>query len=97
MTPSQLEDPWHESSSRVVSGIFPKAQTLSARRRRDSSSVPHIGGVPAAELIRLLAAILIAFTTFASVQPVDTFPTHDVFERLTRQFPTRLSVFRFIY
>jgi len=59
--PSQLEDPWHESSSRVLSRIFPKAQALSA-----------------AELIRLLAGILIAFTSFADVQPVDTFPTHDV-------------------
>jgi hypothetical protein len=40
--------------------------------------VPHIGGVAATELIRLLAGILIAFTSFADVQPLDTFPTHDV-------------------
>jgi hypothetical protein len=83
MTPSQLEDPWHESSSRVLSRIFPKAQGLSfqalwARAGGIRRVVPHIGGVAATELIRLLAGILIAFTSFADVQPVDTFPTHDV-------------------
>ena len=101
MTPSQLEDPWHESSSRVLSRIFPKAQALFQAQLGDGGIrrvVPHIGGVPAAELIRLLAAILIAFTTFANVQPVDTFPTHDVLsDQRASSRPARLSVFRFIY
>ena len=31
--------------------------------------IPHIGGAPAAELIRLLGAIPVALATFADVQP----------------------------
>jgi hypothetical protein len=83
-SPSQRADPCHAQLVRVLSRIFPNPKLFHSRSYEICVGgirrvMRHIGGTPATELIGLFTAVLIAFTTFANVETVDAFPTHNVF------------------